>query len=249
MGSHSWRSLIAVAVLGLMSSGCLYVPYCLPEFQRIGAIEADWDRDEVHVFRVDSTSKEHNGTSPLFVAAGLMSWPPGTARSIPFETHELTRIHPSDSNKVDGQRAMRWGHGKLCFGMINTVAEATHHTLAVRLYRPGFETIDVRASNNPLSGGYVESSRSWQPVFDIADFEAAVDAVIGLSSTDDPSEPFADSRPAAGDVSPAHLEALLFCAAEYERIARMAADDELEAEALRERLRAKAEGLRQRAAE
>jgi hypothetical protein len=76
------------------------------------------------------------------------------------------------------------------------------HLLAVRLYRPGYETVEVKAwSSAPIV---------WKPLHDVKDQAKAVDALV--------TDVFASE-------SPAHRRMLLFAADEYERLAGRNAED------------------------
>jgi hypothetical protein len=54
MGSRLRRCVAAcIAVNCLAFAGCVYLPYCLPEIDRVGAVQMPSAAEEVHVFRVD----------------------------------------------------------------------------------------------------------------------------------------------------------------------------------------------------
>jgi hypothetical protein len=101
------------------------------------------------------------------------------------------------------------------------------HRLLVRLYRPGFQLLEVTSENQgqPII---------WQAAPDLQSQAEALDALF--------PGPF--SELSRGSQSPAHREALLFGASEFDRLAAQAKDQE-RAEWWRER----AKWLRERADE
>jgi hypothetical protein len=114
----------------------------------------------------------------------------------------------------------------------------THQTMLVRLYRPGFQTIEVHSWD-------LGAEPTWTEAPDLADQEKAVDQLVSCGTPR--RRPLFNSRniPAPGSASPVHREALLFAAGEYERLAK----NRYNYEETRASLLGKAAVLRQRAAE
>lgn len=225
---RSWRPWFGIAALtSLLAPGCVYVPYCVPAFQRIGALEADPEWDDVRVFRLEGTAKIVNRTLIMQIAHSKL------------EEVTLRRIDPSVLND---QSIAGIERGVLCLGMVNTVSSATCRELAVHLYRPGYRTIQL-VSGRPLRFSTRKSSLEWIPVADSVESEQAVDFLLHMNRPSHFLVP-CETELASGGASPAHRESLLFAAAEYDRIAWFVDDDEPEADAIRERLREKAKRLR-----
>ena len=133
----------------------------------------------------------------------------------------------------------------------------THHTIVVRLYRPGFETVEIKAGDK-------EGRAAWEKAADPEAQEMAVDDLLSTWATDgqgrlwagvgnrdmpptnDALAPLLDKKVfsslAPGAASVGHRRTLLFAAAEYERLAAGLGD------AHRVRLADKAQWLRELAA-
>jgi hypothetical protein len=132
-------------------------------------------------------------------------------------------------------------HGWFSIGLQNQRFLANKHSVAMRFYRVGYETINV-------GPGDVSKDLDWKAVADLAGQEKAVDDLIGANSRffDKDTGYYGNGYcgPAAGKSFAAHREALLFCANEYDRIAFFVTDAEPDAEATRTRLADKAARLR-----
>jgi hypothetical protein len=222
-------TLASISLVCLACVGCLYVPYCLPEINSVGEVRVPWPSDDVHIFRVD-------GTEDLHLPHGFVSTPPYLMGS-----HELARLKPSDRKTLPSQWTVGVEHGWLSIGLVNERVMANKHTLAVRFYRVGYETINV-------GPGDVSKDLDWKAVYDLSGQEKAVDDLIGANSRyfdKDRRYSVNDNRaPASGRNSAAHREALLFCAAEYDRIAWFVTPKESDADGMRSRLEKKSKRLR-----
>ncbi len=186
-----------IAANYLVCAGCLYLPYCLPEIDRVGAVKAPLPGDDVHVFRVDGHEKSWRG--------GGIGDGPGSGLD---ESHELVRLKSSDGGMIAAQWNIGIGSGAVMGSPVGWHHETTKHTVAVRFYRPGYETIEVKP-------GAELKELKWKAVADAAGQEKAVDDLIedrpdlgwGLFT------PPMHIHPAApGRNSPGHREALRFCA-------------------------------------
>jgi hypothetical protein len=129
-----------------------------------------------------------------------------------------------------------------------------HHTVMVRLYRPGCQTVEVSSWSLP-------EQVVWTGVADLKGQENAVDNLVAAQPF-----PFFPETPeernakragqespgsmlgclAPGSESPEHRKALLFAASEYERLAREVPAGE-EGRRMRDRMEGKARWLRERA--
>jgi hypothetical protein len=140
-----------------------------------------------------------------------------------------------------------------------TYRSHTHHTVLVRLYRPGWQTVEIKAWDQvgPIA---------WKEAADLPARERAVDDLLSTWGTDVQAQPPwrteghkvppPPPRPrdaqvfrnlAPGSTSAWHRQALLFAASEYERLGGAAAPDKAGQE-LRQRVSEKAKRLRELAA-
>src|ERR1051325_928006 len=205
MGKRLRRLFFGIVGVSCLSSlGCLYVPYCLPEVQRVAAVRVPWPSDDVHVFRVDGTDQSWHRT------VAMIGDGPGGGSD---EAHELARLQPSERKVIAQQWALGVERGWVCVGLVNAVAQSTRHTVALRLYRRGYETISIKPGDE-------EKDFEWKPVPDLAGQEKAVDDLIDTRARVCSLLGFnANTTAAPGVSSAAHREALRFCADEYDRIA------------------------------
>ena len=211
--------LLIVCSMGLIclpSAGCLHVPFYVPEFSSVPAVNPGCDtgvnslsnrwpsKDNLHAFRVDVTQ-----TMELKEGGG----PNYTVRGENFEKFELTQIEPS-SGKTPSQFAVSAASGWCYVGFWNYCSSYTSHSIAVRLYRPGYETIELKP-------GQPASALHWHEAAGLAAQEKAVDELLGVSPLEriDAKSSLQQRRLESGTKSAAHREALLFAAREYERLA------------------------------
>jgi hypothetical protein len=156
------------------------------------------------------------------------------------ESHELVRLQPSGHDMIAPQWKIGVGSGSVMGSPVGWAHETTKHTLAVRFYRPGYETIEV-------APGDEQKEFKWKAVADLAGKEKAVDDLIA----DRPDQggglfcPPIHIHPAASrGNSSGHRQSLLFCADEYDHIAKLVTDGDPNAELVRNRLAEKAKKLR-----
>jgi hypothetical protein len=125
----------------------------------------------------------------------------------------------------------------------------TSSQVAVRLYRPGYDLVEIRA-REPADGVI------WKAAPDLASQERAVDALFsagtvaaGLTREADPEELLFDALVVLepGSTSDEHRDALLFGAAEYDRLAASVQGRDSDALNAHTRLYKKAVALRTRA--
>jgi hypothetical protein len=198
----------AIACICLVSLGCLQVPVCMPEVSLVPSVGLGADADEVHAFRVDVTDHEQ-------IKEGRAATP---IRAENFEYYALSRITPSSGTTP--QLSMTCASGWCTVGCWNYFNSLTLHSVAVRLYRPGYDTIELRPGQ-PRELRWVEAT-------DLAAREKAVDDLLGVSplELEQPASEQQQRRLDRGAKSLAHRDALLFAAREYERLAhRVSRDD------------------------
>lgn len=187
-------------------SGCV-LPYCAyPTLDYTPQVTLDVAPSEVHAFRVDITKP----TADLDVFVGPV-----------YES--LSAIPVAHTNEVPAQVKPSVSYGFVVIGV--AVNFLTHHSqsVAVRLYRPGYELVEIHSWQRV-------SRVAWKPASDLKTKEEAVDHLMPLDALHQ------------GSKSSANQAALLFGASEYERLAGSSP-----CEADQVRLAAKANALRQRA--
>jgi hypothetical protein len=149
------------------------------------------DDGEVYAFRVDVTKKQ----------ADLDLWL-GTGD----ETCTLARI-PLSTDRTPPQTRVSFDHGLIVLGVALNYRTLTSHSVAVRLYRPGFRLVEIKP-------GDPADRATWEAATGLEAQEAALDNLFGLKGERGRLEP--------GSASAAHREALLFGASEYDRLASLA---------------------------
>lgn len=222
--------LPAFAVLSIVPAGCMGV-YAYPSVSYTPPVRLPVEScQEVRVFRVDIADDD---SCPEY---------PESDRYVLSRLPVRDWVWPQIQCEVDrGWFAL--------FGALN-YGNHTSHRVRIRLYRPGWETIEVGPGEKA----------EWQPAATPEQQEEAVDALLSTHEHDssvgmftrgrmeEGPEPPHDLRRfrflAAGTVSQAHREALLFAADEYTRLAGHARDRAV----LRTRLEKKAAALRSLAA-
>jgi hypothetical protein len=131
-----------------------------------------------------------------------------------------------------------------------TFSGETHHTLKVRLYRPGWQTVEIQSWQR-------EGRAQWREAPDLAAQEKALDDLASTWETESfvtkgryksgrPEDAALFQRLAPGSASRAHKKALLFAASEYDRLTKVAEANRDGAG--RDRLAEKAKALQELAA-
>jgi hypothetical protein len=178
--------------------------------------------------------------------------------------HDRYVLHPvplQADGSVLAQVQLGIDHGWL-WKCVVSYGGRTHRTMIVRVYRPGWETVEIRSWQ-------LQGRRAWKEAPDPGSQEKAVDDLVSTWETDCQGYSYRKEklkgvpRPpdatlfrclAPGSASKAHRAALRFAASEYDRLALLVpvgdeeADDYDDREAARARLTAKARALRHRAA-
>jgi hypothetical protein len=215
-----WVSLIC-----LFLPACMEVPVCIPELSYVAPVDLGKAATEVHAFRVDVREKTVvNIDDNVKSAGGGVSY------------YEFTPVSLSGRGTVSLQWDVSWAYGWRCFGIWNYWPSLTTHSVAVRLYRRGYQTVELRPSEELLD--------DWTRAADLEAEEKAVDDLLGVSPLEStsPSKPVkgigAHSPPALefGTTSAGHRKTLLFAASEYEWLAHQLSDADAEDQAMRNRL-------------
>jgi hypothetical protein len=225
---------VLLTLLALPIAGCLGWAY--PTTALTAPLRVGSERNEVHAFRVDVARD-----------ASVIDF----ARD---DSYVLREVRPSAGGWVSPQVKVALDYGWYANFVALSYWQHLHHTLLVRLYRPGYRTVEVRAWE-------YDTPVEWNEAVTGEDREAAIDDLASTYATDNKAHwrATADGLPpgtrprdprlfrclASGEASAAHRQALLFIAEEYARLARElpGGDDD----PLRARVTLKARALRERA--
>ncbi len=219
-------------LLGLLMAGCMPLGYAFPTVSYVRPATVGAVRDEVRAFRVDVSNDEYCMDIPEKDRYVLTPLP----------------LHADGSFEPQVKISADYGWMLNCFVMI--YGGTTHHTVLVRLYRPGYHTIELESwrKDEPLN---------WTPAATPLEREKAIDDLVSTWWTSpthmqaqyavegfvQPVEPILFRYLAPGSTSVGHQETISFAATEYERLASELPNDEV-----RSRLQEKAKQLRQLAA-
>lgn len=194
-------------------TGCIpFLPcyYVYPSVSCVPSVAVDAPPDEIHAFRVDIANDE---SCIEFIG-------PSSYRLTPMRVWPGGRTCPQVKAALD--------HGWIWNCIALTFGKHSDHTVHVRLYRPGFELIEVASWELP-------DEPRWVRVADATGQEKAIDDLLapiekglqpaGLSlvyhrprngEVDEPYD-FGHLRPLWFSLQ--HRQSLEFAAAEYERVA------------------------------
>jgi hypothetical protein len=229
-------ALGAGLLLGPLLSGC-FVPVgaAWPSVAVTPPLRANAEADQVRAFRVETAqsvgSLEFSGENEYVM------------REVPVAA----------GGWVSPQAAVACDYCWYCNFIALSYGNLKHHTVRVRLYRPGCETVEVDSWDLP-------HQVTWTGVADLAGEEKGVDDLMTArqdrwremmvrQDREAPQGPDAErlfGGLAPGSKSPEHRKALLFAAAEYQRLAKRAREDPA-SQAIRPRLEQKAAWLREQA--
>lgn len=201
--------------------GC--IPYVAPSLDYTPRVKLEAPRDEVRAFRVDITTNKYD-----VLLSGTLTKANG---------ERLSEVPISARDEVPGQVKGSITTGIVVLGVALNYHVQDSESVALRLYRPGYELVEVKS--------WQRTNRvEWRPAADLLAGEKAVDRLFGGRQGGDDAEAGRFLRsPDVGSASPAHRDALLFGASEYERLSRLVASTQQ-----REGLAAKAKAMRNLAA-
>lgn len=219
-------------LLGLLMGGCMPLGYAYPKMSYIPQGTVGAVRDEVHAFRVDVTDDENS------------------LEMTDKDSYVFSRVPLHTDGSYEPQTKVAFDYGCLLYGMADVRDIARHHTLMVRLYRPGYHTVELEAWQTADRIRWIEATK-------VVEREQAIDDLVSTWKTAPqrlqnqaafngfvpPRDPIVFQCLAPGTTSEEHRDALLFAAAEYSRLLPSAEDEDAKA-----RLQAKATALREMAA-
>jgi hypothetical protein len=206
--------------------------YAYPKVSYLPPVTLGAERDEVSVFRVDVVDDDN---------------------CVNIREKDEYVLHPLPLHRdghTDPQVKLAVDYGWLLNWVSVLYDGSTHHTIMVRLYRPGYQTIEIHS--------WQKNGRAkWIPTSSLDEQEIAIDELLSTWNTTPerlqnqiartgfvpPRDPFVFHYLARGSTLDEHQQALQFAASEYERLLRQATAPDM-----RERLNGKAKALRELAA-
>ncbi len=216
-------------LLALLLGGCMPLGYVFPTVSYVRPATVGAARPEVRAFRVDVSNDDYNLQIPE------------------KDRYVLTPLPLNADGSFDPQVKVAADYGWIVDCFYTIYGATTHHTVMVRLYRPGYHTIELESwrKDEPLN---------WTPAPTPVEREKAIDDLVSTWWTSPermvtryasegfmpPVEPIVFRYLAPGSTAPGHQATLDFAAGEYERLARQVPD-----EVLRSRLLEKAKALRE----
>jgi hypothetical protein len=219
-------------LLGLLLAGCMPLGYAYPTVSYVRPASVGAARDEVQAFRVDVI----NDTNCFDIPEK--------------DRYRLTPLPLHLDGSFDPQMKVAVDYGWLLNCMALNYTSLTHHTVLVRLYRPGYQTLELESWRK-------DERLHWTPASAPQDREQAIDDLVSTWKTAPeqlqnkhafegfvpPRDPVIFRYLAPGSTSDEHGSALRFAAGEYEQLLRDVNDA-----GQRARLEEKAKTLRQLAA-
>jgi hypothetical protein len=218
--------IVLVALLGGVA-GCVPLFYAYPAVSFVPAVNVGKTHEKTYAFRVDIADHRSGkeGKTGHYV---------------------LRQLHVAKSGFVAGQANLALDSGYYWNCFVKCFSEQTNHTIRLRFYRPGYHLVEVQSWQT--DGGLV-----WHEAPTPEARERTLDRLLGPADrsaqahreASEPEQTWGFDRLAAGSASPEHRCALLFAAAEYERLSATASlEDKVN---LSHRCSAKAKWLRDRA--
>jgi hypothetical protein len=225
-----WAARGAFVTLCSLLTGCGVVPVgaAWPSVPVTPLLQVNASRDEVHAYRVEMSRSYDGGEGGH------------------GDEYVLSELALASGSWLLPQADVA------CDYFFPGYVPLHHYTMAVRLYRPGCQTIEVGSWGLP-------HEVTWRGVPDLAGQEKAVDDLVSArmskvrvppgprATAQDPSLELSFGSLAPGSKSPEHRKALLFAATEYERLAKTGPDDPA-SRTVRDRMEKKAAWLREQAA-
>jgi hypothetical protein len=207
-----WTALVVPLLLCPLLTGC-FVPigYAYPTISHVASVQVEQAQGEVRAFRVDITDKQNclGGFTPNCFNCG------------DDDRYVLTALPLSQDGYVPAQTKVALDYSWI-WNCVWIYSGQTHHSVKVRLYRPGWQTVEIRSGEK--SGRVV-----WRKAEDLEAQEKAVDDLLSTWETDwrfshDTEQPPRESTDvfchvAPGSASAAHRQVLQFAASEYDRLA------------------------------
>jgi hypothetical protein len=199
--------------------GCL-IPYGFPKISQTPWLSVGKDTPETHAFRVDITR--------------------GFADMGGGDHCTLSEVAVPPTGWVLPQTKISATYGVYVFGVALNYPVYISHSVALKLYRPGYRLIEINSWDPPRDV-------VWREAPDLASQEKELDHLFLMPEQEESGpESWTPIRPylAAGSESVEHRRVLLFGASEYKRLAADAATG-TQGDAVRCRLQSKAQKLQE----
>jgi hypothetical protein len=239
---HRVLALGGCLSLCLSPLGCIPVYYAYPTVSYVPAVHVDKEDGTIYAFRVDIA--DHQGCIDFAGEDGYL------------DHYVLSAIPLPGSGRIPAQSQVSLDYGWVwnCIALIYD--GHTQHTVNVRLYQPGWQTIEVHPWEHV-------KALKWKEATGLAERERAIDGLVSTWETDFPYRSRAQASSsespaphgievfrglAPGSASAEHRQVLLFAAGEYERLAAFG-DTSDAGRLMQTRLNAKASKLRELAKE
>lgn len=197
MPFKSVRLIVLGCLLGL--AGCL-LPYCARSVNHLPPVDLNCDPHEVHAFCVSITRQNVRDE-------GIK------------EIWELRQVE-AGPGKTPSQSKTSYDFGLYAIspGTAPGFLIDTTHSLCLRLYRPGFKTVELDTVEP-------QGKVTWEPAKDVLERETALDELFGLTPVIVPKgDPEVTRTLEPGATSKEHKAALQFGIAEYAALAASMGD-------------------------
>jgi hypothetical protein len=205
----SRRALFGNAVLATIAAACvpIFLVACFafryPAIHYVSGVNVATPPPDVRCFRVDVCLEKEHG---LFVSSD-------DGQRVEDGTLVFTEVAVSAAGTVNGQARFA-----LDYTWRGLYSEGTdRHIVLLHLYRPGYQLVEVSSADNL-------DVATWKEAPDLAMQEKAIDDLLSIDIAG-PSGRFSQfltrvpCKFGSGSTYPRHKLALLFAAAEYERLA------------------------------
>ena len=215
------RRLIFALILAPNLTGCL--AYAYPDLVYTPEQPIDNKDGGAHAFRVDIEMTERK-PQPSTSEFTLMRIPIDSGGLVPSQLEVAPASGVYDPLKIGG----------------GVEHERSFYTMNVRLYKPGYQTKEIKAWDKARSP-------MWAPAPDLLSQERAIDDLLAEPGSDGKTtwwEAKDKLRFQPGTVSKSQYESLMFVSSEYQRLAGSPAAGSANMTAVRERLQQKAIFLR-----
>lgn len=199
------------------ASGCLFPYWVSPSVNYVPPAHIKDSADSVRAFRVDTRE-----STPYAVTTYMTD---GRLR----QTHEFTEIPVSAHGDTPGQLQVSCTRGFLAFFVALNYITWRQDTVSLRLYRPGYETVELRPNTEKV----------------VVDWKTAANVLEQLKAVDD----LVAGNLEPGGIALEHQKALRFAAQEYRRVGTLISKGDPQLLAKREEAFAKAENLEKLASE
>jgi hypothetical protein len=174
--------VIRMAGCLLFLSGCI-LPYTYPRLSYTPHLTVDAPCNELHAFRVDFTKH----------GADIDSFIPEDGKQ------QLSKISLASTPDVPAQMKLSADYGFAVIGVALNYRVHTNHSVAVRIYRPGFQLVEIRSWER-------EEKIVWKSAPELAAQEETLDRLFPVDRLD------TDCK------TDEHKASLLFGASEYKRL-------------------------------